>query len=163
MFRRPSTCIFDLHQKISPRHCEDLKRFFGRGQLLTLLYANAMRIVKCVRIAYSVCAWKSIILYRNIAAAHARISAVNHSGKSSWEFFFLDNSFARVHAGHLSRVCGCFDVCRRRRVSPVGARPRTLLPSHHCLTVCLVSWLELCRFSNLLFEYFGGYSSARYQ
>jgi len=36
-----------------------------------------------VRIAYSVCACKSIILYRNIAATHARISPVNHFGKSS--------------------------------------------------------------------------------
>jgi len=36
-----------------------------------------------VRIAYSVCAWKSIILYRNISATHARISPVNHFGKSS--------------------------------------------------------------------------------
>jgi len=37
-----------------------------------------------VRIAYSVCACKSIIIfYRNIAATHARISPVNHFGKSS--------------------------------------------------------------------------------
>jgi len=107
-----------------------------------------------VRIAYSVCACKSIIFYRNIAAAHARISPVNHFGKSSWEFFFLDNSFARVRAGHFFPFShGTGILCGRLTSTTAGvvARWRYFL-SHRCLTVCLLELLELCCLGNLPFK-----------